>query len=218
MYVANHVSYLDIVILGVLLDAVFVAKQDVAGWPLFGRIASLGQCIFVTRKAAHVKTEAACIRSHLASGRNVILFPEGTTGDGGKLLPFKSALLGALDGVRQATVQPVTIAYPDLQRGGRDTSLAWYGDMAMLPHLWLVLMRAFAPARVHFHPALAVEDYLNRKALASACSAQVAGGLASLLMPSPEEMSGGDTGMSAWDTRQRRLPAASQNAYKLGIK
>ena len=97
----------------------------------------MGECVFVSRKPADVHREAMMIRRRLEEGRNVILFPEGTTGCGTDLLPFKSALLAALDGIPQARVQPVSITYPDLERGGVDTSLAWFGDMALLPHLWL---------------------------------------------------------------------------------
>ena len=181
LYVANHVSYLDIIVLGVMVDAVFVAKHDVADWPLFGRLARMRQCIFVTRKAAQVRGEVEMIRAELEAGRNVILFPEGTTGCGGKLLPFKSALLAAVEGLPQVRVQPVSIAYPDLARGGADASLAWYGEMALLPHLWSVLGRGNAPARLHFHPSLTAEEFPGRKALADACRAHITGGLGVLL-------------------------------------
>ncbi len=185
LYVANHISYLDIIVLGTLLDAVFVAKQEVAGWPLFGRLARMRQCIFVTRNARHVRGEVEMIRSQLVAGRNVILFPEGTTGDGGKLLPFKSSLLAAVDGLPQVRVQPISIAYPDNVRGGADVSLAWYGDMAMLPHLWSVLRRGNAPARLHFHPVLLAQEFADRKSLVSACQAFISSGLATLPGPVP---------------------------------
>lgn len=190
LYVANHISYLDILLLGASLDAVFVAKSDIAGWPLFGYLARLGPCIFVSRKATRVRDEAGTIRQLLVSGRNVILFPEGTTGEGGKLLPFRSALLAALEGLPQMRVQPVSIAYPDLENGGADRTLAWYGDMALLPHLWLVLKRAFAPARLHFLPALRAADYADRKLLTAVCHARIAQGLAHLLAAHPATSSG----------------------------
>ncbi|MEQ1887856.1 MAG: lysophospholipid acyltransferase family protein [Alphaproteobacteria bacterium] len=200
LYVANHVSYLDILVLGAMVDAVFVAKHDVAGWPLFGRLARMRQCVFVTRKAAQVRSEVEMIRAQLDAGRNVILFPEGTTGCGGKLLPFKSALLAAVEGLPQVRVQPVSIAYPDLARGGADTSLAWYGEMAMLPHLWSVLGRGNAPARMQFHPPLTAEEFPGRKALADACRAHITGGMGMLLAPA--HVSGADNQTdenSVWD-------------------
>lgn len=183
LYVANHLSYLDIIVLGTYVDAVFVAKQEVADWPLFGRLARMRQCVFVTRKATQVRTEVDMIREQLEAGRNVILFPEGTTGDGGKLLPFKSALLAAVDGLPEARVQPISIAYPDTARGGADASLAWYGDMAMLPHLWSVLKRGNASARVHFHPALSADEFADRKMLSHTCQAYIASGLFNLPPP-----------------------------------
>lgn len=189
LYVANHVSYLDVVLLGAALNAVFVSKSDVARWPLFGRIARMGQCVFVSRKAANVRAEAKMIHRLLASGRNVILFPEGTTGSGGALLPFKSALLAALDGLPHARVQPISIAYPDLARDGVDHSLAWYGSMALMPHLWLVLKRAFAPAYLHFLPCLVAGDFSDRKQLAASCQERVQNGLAHVLVSAPYDSS-----------------------------
>jgi len=185
LYVANHVSYLDIILLGASLNAVFVSKSDVADWPLFGRIARMGQCVFVSRKPTQVRAEAAVIHRLLASGRNVILFPEGTTGCGGGLLPFKSALLAALDGLPHAQVQPVSIAYPDRLRGGADISLAWYGDMALMPHLWQVLKRADAPSRLHFLPALRAGDFSDRKHLAASCQTRIQHALAHSLAAEP---------------------------------
>ena len=139
------------------------------------------------------------IRSALESVRNVIVFPEGTTGCGGKLLPFKSALLAAVDGLPQVRIQPVSIAYPDLVRGGADESLAWYGEMAMLPHLWSVLGRGNAPARMHFHPALSAQDFSDRKALAGACHDYILGGISRLLAPAHAGQAEDHGDGSAWD-------------------
>ena len=139
------------------------------------------------------------IRRALKSGRNVILFPEGTTGCGGKLLPFKSALFAAVDGLPRVKIQPITIAYPDLVRGGADESLAWYGEMAMLPHLWSVLGRANAPARLHFHPAFPAQEFPDRKALAGACRAYITGGMRKLLAPAHARDTEDQTDGSVWD-------------------
>lgn len=199
LYVANHVSWLDIIVLGMKLDAVFVAKCEVADWPLLGRLARMRRCIFITRQVAQVGGEVAIIRSHLQAGRNVILFPEGTTGDGGKLLPFKSTMLAAVDGVYEVRVQPVSIAYPDMLRGGSDAALAWCGEMAMLPHLLSVLRRPNAPARLHFHPPLAAADFASRKALAEACRAHIAGGMGRLLAPAQNKEGEYEIEPSVWD-------------------
>lgn len=185
LYVVNHVSWLDIIVLGMMLDAVFVAKSDVAEWPLLGRLANMRQCIFVSRQPVQVEREVQMIRARLASGCNVILFPEGTTGDGGRLLPFKSSLLAAVDGVPGARVQAVSIAYPDTVNGGADTSLAWYGETAMMPHLWSVLGRADAPARMLFHPLLTASDFPCRKTLAAACRSHISDGVDRLLAAAP---------------------------------
>ena len=187
LYTANHVSYLDILATGGSLDAVFVAKQEIAGWPLIGQAAIMGECVFVSRKPVHVREEAELIRRRLAGGRNVILFPEGTTGCGKNLLPFKSALLAAVDGIPHARVQPVSITYPDLERGGVDSSLAWYGDMALMPHLWQVLKRGRSPVRLRFHPVLNADDFPDRKLLAAACQSRIASGISLNLAGASDE-------------------------------
>lgn len=199
LYVVNHVSYLDILALGAHLDAVFVAKRDIAGWPLLGRLAKTGQCIFISRRRVHLKSEIETIRSTLVSGRNVILFPEGTTGCGASLLPFKSSLLAAVEHIPGMCVQPVSIAYPDVANGGPDITLAWYGDMTLLPHLWRLLRRVCAPARIHFHPVLSAGAYCGRKTLAGVCRERIASGVGMLLMQTPEPQVNAHFDSQIWD-------------------
>ena len=92
LYTANHVSYLDIVVLGGLLDAVFVAKAEVVRWPVIGPLAKLQRTIFIERTATRASVENTELRHRLAMGESVIIFPEGTSSDGRRVLPFKSAL------------------------------------------------------------------------------------------------------------------------------
>jgi 1-acyl-sn-glycerol-3-phosphate acyltransferase len=146
LVLANHVSWLDIPVMAALTPLSFVAKQEIAGWPLFGRLARLQRCVFLdrTRKAATAEVNAIVAR-RLTGGDAIVLFPEGTTGDGNRLLTFKSSLVGAaraalaaseLDAIR---LQPLAIAY--VRRNGlpvtrRDRpEIAWYGDMELAPHL-----------------------------------------------------------------------------------
>lgn len=178
LYLANHISYLDILLLGQLLDATFVAKSEVRDWPLFGAIAELGGTLFVSRRAANAREEAELIRRRLVAGGRVILFPEGTSSDGTDVLPFKSALLGLAQDVPGLRIQPVTIAYPKRAQPGVDLRPAWYGDMSLLPHLWLLLQWRCGQAHVRFHPPLRVDQrQIDRKCLAAACQTQIRRGL-----------------------------------------
>jgi 1-acyl-sn-glycerol-3-phosphate acyltransferase len=125
LFVANHVSWLDIFALGGATGAVFVSRADVAGWPVAGWVAGLHDTIYVERSARReVHGQASQLRAALERGRSVALFPEGTTNDGESLLPFRPSLFAslfpAIPGVR---VQPVAIDYGDAA-----TEIAWVGD------------------------------------------------------------------------------------------
>ena len=143
MFISNHVSYIDITVLGSLVTASFVAKAEISKWPLFGLLARLQRTVFIERigsKAARHRDE---ISERLDRRDNLILFPEGTSDDGNGVLPFKSALFGVAErdaAERSLTLQPVSIAYTRLDGMPLGRALrpnfAWYGDMTLLPHLW----------------------------------------------------------------------------------
>jgi lyso-ornithine lipid O-acyltransferase len=186
LYVGNHVSYLDIVVLGSVLNVPFVAKREVAGWPVIGLIGKLGQTMFIDRKAARSAGQRDEIAARLGAGERLILFPEGTSSSGDRVLPFKSALFAALEGDaagRAVKVQPVTIAYTRF-RGGMTIGLAarplyaWYGDMTLLPHIWQALGLPGAEVEVRFHRPVTAADFASRKALAQHAGQEVTKGLA----------------------------------------
>lgn len=186
LYVANHVSYLDILVLGSLLDAAFVAKAEVAGWPLIGWLAKLGRTLFVERRALVSAKQRDAIAARLAVGDSLVLFAEGTSSNGCGVLPFKSALFGSLhaaDPHGDLAVQPITLAYRSEGRPldpTRPTAYAWYGDMTLLPHLWRILGLRGAEVDVHFHPPVASAAFASRKCLARQVERIVADGLVKL--------------------------------------
>ncbi|HZS84833.1 MAG TPA: lysophospholipid acyltransferase family protein [Stellaceae bacterium] len=188
LFVSNHVSYLDITILGGLIRGSFVAKMEVARWPLFGQLARLQRTVFVERRAAHTVRHRNAIAERLAARDNLILFPEGTSGDGNRLLPFRSGLFSAaetkVDGASVA-VQPVSIGYVGLNGMpmGRfyRPFFAWYGDMEMAPHLWTLLGLGTLTVVVEFHPVVTLAQFGARKVLAEHCRRAVAAGLAAAL-------------------------------------
>ncbi len=185
LVVSNHCSYLDILVLGSLIPGSFVAKSEVAGWPLFGLLAKLQETVFVERKArSAVGRQRDDMRARLEAGDTLILFPEGTSSDGNRTLPFKTALFAVastrVDG-KPVRVQPVSITPTHLDgipMGFAFRPLyAWYGDMDLAPHL----LRAFRDGRftvqVEFHPPVSLDDFPNRKALADHCARKVAEGV-----------------------------------------
>ena len=145
---SNHVSWLDILLLAGAADAVFVAKAEVARTPLVGWLASLNDTIYVERSArSAIGEQVDAIRGALGP-RPVTIFPEGTTGNGVTLLPFKSALLAALDPPPPAIrVQPVRIAY-----GEATSDIAWVGDEPGLRNIRRVLSRRSFPVTLTFAP------------------------------------------------------------------
>jgi lyso-ornithine lipid O-acyltransferase len=193
LFAANHVSYTDITILGSLIVGSFVAKAEVADWPLFGWLAKLQRTVFVDRRMHSTATQRDAISLRLAAGDALILFPEGTSSDGNRVLPFKSALFGAVENMPRSepvAVQPVSIAYTRLDGIPLGRLLrpyfAWYGTNDLTPHLWSMLGLGTVEVVVEFHPLTSLADCGSRKALASYCQARVAGGVAAALTGRPQ--------------------------------
>ena len=181
LYAANHASYLDIPVLCAVTDGVFVAKAEVRGWPLFGFLAAIGRTIFVSRQRAGVTRERLAIAGRLADGEAVFLFPEGSSSDGARVMPFRTALMtaAAMDPELDVLVQPVTIAYgPDADQTVRDR-YAWYGDMDLAPHLLKLFgTKQRLAVEVRFHAPRHAHDFPHRRQLADWAQANVADGLA----------------------------------------
>lgn len=185
LLVANHVSYLDIPVLGTAIDCVFVAKREVASWPLIGYLARMARTIFIDRVAAHAPIQCTMLRKRLAGGESLLVFPEGTSSDGSDLLPFKSTLFEAATGDNAGAsilVQPISIAYTR-SRDGRALEgearllYAWCDDAILLPHLWNVLTLPGAEITLHFHPSVRPDAFASRKELAAYARRMIAGGL-----------------------------------------
>jgi lyso-ornithine lipid O-acyltransferase len=178
LILSNHVSWLDICVITALAPVVFVAKSEVAGWPVFGWLARLQRTIFINRQARH-QTGAATreIADRLLGGDAVVLFAEGTSSDGIRVLPFRSSLVGA---VRHAlgtgthhthvTVQPMSLAYVGyggvpMGRALRER-IAWYGDAELIPHLLRVLSSGAVDVTVSWGDATAYDMGTDRKVMA----------------------------------------------------
>jgi 1-acyl-sn-glycerol-3-phosphate acyltransferase len=186
LFVSNHASYIDIEVLGALIAGSFVAKSEVKSWPVFGVLAQLQRTVFVDRRTRSSSArQRDSLTGRLQAGDNLILFPEGTSNDGNRLRPFKSALFSAaeirIDGA-PLVVQPVTVAYVRLNGTpiGRHMRpyFAWYGDMALADHLWHLAGLGQTEILVEFHPPVTVEALGSRKRLAEHCETVIADALA----------------------------------------
>jgi len=203
IFVANHASYLDICVLGSLIPGSFVAKAEIANWPFFGLLAKLQRTVFIDRLRRTTGEQRNQLGERIAEGQNLILFPEGTSSDGNRVLPFRSALLGAAEPPRggdganmpELQVQPVSVSYTKLDGCPLGYHLrplvAWYGDMDLAPHLFSLAGLGRIEVVVEFHPVTTLAEQGNRKALTEYCYRQVAGGHAGQLAGRPQALPDG---------------------------
>lgn len=175
LLLSNHSSWIDIPVLASVAPVSFIAKKEVAGWPLVGFLARAQRSVFVDRQRRHATgAHADEVAGRLSKGDIIVLFAEGTASDGNKVLPFRSALLGAaqraIEDGGAATVQPVAIAYQrmlGLPLGRQHRPLvAWYGGTALLPHLRRVLSEGGIDVHVAFGPPRRLGAREDRKAVA----------------------------------------------------
>lgn len=168
LIVANHISWTDILALGSLRPMAFIAKAEVSKWPLLGLLARLNGTVFVRRdERSTVIQQVAAVSAALAHGP-VILFPEGTTGNGAEVLPFRPSLFAAAG---EGRVQPVSILYRPRGRAWRAGELArfsWDGDKEFWPHLLEVSGGGAIDCHVMVHSPV-VAHVRDRKALATLC-------------------------------------------------
>lgn len=181
LFVVNHCSYLDIPVIARDADATFVAKAEVAGWPLFGQAARLTRTLFIQRVGGEAKAQGRLLQGRLAQGENLLLFAEGTSTDGAAVAPFKSSLFAIVEQVPAGIdlqVQPVSITYAraldgEPLTGPRRALYCWFGDATMFPHLWRMLSLRGAEVEVHFLDPI-VPGGASRKELARHAQAAVA--------------------------------------------
>src|SRR3954468_8238610 len=184
LYVCNHVSYLDIELLGGLVPGSFVAKAEVATWPFFSTLAKAQGTIFIERRSGKTSASRNEMMRRLNTGDNLMLFPEGTSSDGTRVLPFRTALFGVAQLRRDdkaIVVQPVAIAYTRLDgiplgRYWRPL-FAWFGDLDLVPHLWQMVCLGDTEAVVTFFPPIDIDQLGDRKKLAEFCFRQVSLGV-----------------------------------------
>lgn len=174
--VANHVSWLDIFALNAAQRGYFVAKSEVEHWAAIGWLARATGTVFIARKGAEAKKQQAVFEERLRAGHHLMFFPEGTSTDAVRVLPFKSTLFAAFwsHGLEEVMwIQPVTLAYR-APAGCDPRFYGWWGDMEFAGHLLMVLAQGRqGRVEVVFHDPVPVDAFPDRKALAAHCEAEV---------------------------------------------
>ena len=166
LYISNHLSYLDIPILGSTFPMRFVAKSEVEVWPLFGFLAKLGRTIFISRNRSDSLDQKNKVFKSLSSDEKVFIFPEGTTSDGNRVLDFKSSSFSAVEG-QNLFIQPIVIVYSDLNgipinRWLRPV-IAWYGDMDLKPHLLKLVRLRSIKVKLIYLDVVNTKNFRDRK-------------------------------------------------------
>lgn len=184
MLVANHISWTDIVVIGAVAEVSFIAKSEMAGWPVAGWLARMQRTVFVERDRKRKSGEQASeIGSRLAGGDVMVLFAEGTTADGNAILPFKTTLFGAAKTAlaggasERVFIQPVAVAYTRLhgmpiQRIHMRLA-AWIGDAELAPHAGSLLREGALDVELRFGEPFAFTPASDRKSAAGRAEAEV---------------------------------------------
>lgn len=176
LLVTNHLSYLDVVILGAAAPVRFTPKSEISSWPVIGGICRMCDAVFIDRRPEKISDMKQSLETALAGGNVISLFPEGSTGNGLHLLPFRSGFFSLAEepiAGRELTVQPAAIHYTHIRRLPIDTTqwphIAWYGDMQLVPHLLSLLKLGPINAELVFLPPVALSRFGDRKQLANHC-------------------------------------------------
>lgn len=177
MLVCNHASWADIMVIGSTLPVSFIAKSEVAGWPFVGWLARMQRSVFVERDRKRSSgKQASDVSRRMSEGDAILLFAEGTTGDGNYVLPFKSTLFGAAklaldDGFERVFIQPMTIAYTryhGLPMGRMHRALiSWVGDTDLAPQIWKLLQEGGIDVELRLGAPVPFDVKSNRKAIAA---------------------------------------------------
>jgi 1-acyl-sn-glycerol-3-phosphate acyltransferase len=176
LLVCNHTSWLDIPVLSALAPVSFIAKSEVGSWPFVSALARLQRSVFVDRTRRQATGDAtSAITTRLERGDNVVLFAEGTSSDGNRVLPFKTSLFGAVidqrtTPVAHVVVQTAAVVYTSvcgipITRAERPR-IGWYGDMEMLSHAWGVLKTGPITVTINVSPPVPLREFGDRKDLA----------------------------------------------------
>lgn len=176
--VANHSSWLDILVLNSAGPLFFASKSEVSSWPIIGTLARLSGTVFISRDRQKSQIQKLVFEERLRAGHKLLFFPEGTSSDGQRVLPFKSTLFAALfsPDLPGLSVQPVSVVY-STRKEHDPRHYGWWGDMALAPHILQVFgSRRQGRVEITWHEPISVADFADRKSLAASAEEAVRGG------------------------------------------
>ena len=175
LLISNHASYLDIIILGSIFKTSFIAKKEISKWPLLGILAKLQNTIFIDRRISSLRSQENQIIKHLNKKKNLVIFPEGTSSDGNRVLPFKSSLFNIFEKNLNSKilVQTITIVYKKINgipmnRIDRK-NITWHSNMDLIPNIFNVLKKLSIEVEVIFNDEFLPSKEYDRKKLALHC-------------------------------------------------
>ncbi len=176
LLVSNHISYLDIIVLGSVFPFRFTPKAEIAGWGGISSLCRAAGCVFVDRRAGKVQESVDKVRTTLQQREVICVFPESTTGNGVRTLSFKPGFFSLAEAPMSGvdlTVQPAALIYTHLGGLPIDScqwpKLAWYGDMLLVPHVWELLKQGRIDVTLEFLPPASAREHGGRKGLAAHC-------------------------------------------------
>ena len=175
LLISNHASYLDIIILGSLFKTSFIAKKEISKWPLLGILAKLQNTIFIDRRVSSLKNQENKIIKHLNEKKNLVIFPEGTSSDGNRVLPFKSSLFNIFEKNlnSKVLVQTITIVYKKINGIPMNRierkNITWHSNMDLIPNIFNVLKKLSIEVEIIFNDEFLPSKEYDRKKLALHC-------------------------------------------------
>lgn len=199
LLIANHVSWLDIPVISAVAPVSFIAKKEVVRWPFVSWLAKLQRTIFIDRESRGAVLQTTReILARLNAGDNIVLFAEGTSSDGNRVLPFHSSLFAAARpsgnsaGAHENQVYAQTLAFAYTRLHGlplgrlKRPLVAWYGDMDLVSHIWSLLMKGPVDVRMRIGPPVRLDRFEDRKDLANFSEEQVRRSVVELLLSRQE--------------------------------
>ncbi len=185
VFVANHISWIDILAINSILDVVFIAKKEVRSWPGLGLLAALGQTIFIERKSLNALSHKVAVEECLKKGQSIFFFPEGTSTDGSIIKQFKSSLFEVCYGETfkdkiLGSVQPLTIIYKSPIQNDPGFYSFWREEDTIFENIKKIIKKVrHGRVRLVFHKPIEFKTYCDRKHLSYACYKAVKNGLVS---------------------------------------
>ena len=180
IFVSNHISWTDILVIQSVLDIIFVAKSDVKKMPGLGFLASIANTVFIDRNPQKISKDSLILKKKIEKGELICFFPEGTSTDGLRVLKFKSGFFQLLfDGIYNQNkyikkVQPLSIYYKVHNKNLSKDFYGWWGSMSIISHITKILCLSSGSVELKFHDSLNSEEFNDRKEIALAAENTIA--------------------------------------------